>query len=509
EFHLVDKSNSSDLLKWKTLDLDNVQVGANTGETPYDIAIAGLALNDFYARIVVNEDGRLALRKLVKGRSRTGELLTDEESAPPAETNASQTQQDAGKSAVPVATAPAQPSPFKLRLDKVTLSGGDINFSDFFIKPNYSADLSEIIGSVSGLSSEPGSTADVDLRGKVNGTAPLEIAGKINPLAKDIFVDLKASAKGIELSGINPYATRYAGYAIEKGKLSVDIHYFIKDRKLQAENHVFLDQLTFGQKVESPDATKLPVTLAIALLKNSKGEIDINLPIQGSLDDPQFSIGSIVWKMIGNLIVKIVTSPFALLGSLFGGGDQQLEYLEFDPGLATISKTGEEKLQTLAKALNDRPALKLDIAGRADPETDREGLKQAGLQHKVKAQKLKNTVKKGEDSASVDSVTISAEEWPVYLKQAYKEEKFPKPRNLIGFAKDLPPAEMEKLILTNITVGEEDLRRLANQRADAVSTWLTKAGSVAAERVFITPPKLNSEGIKDKGKPNRVDFSLK
>jgi hypothetical protein len=509
EFHLVDKSNSADLLKWKMLDMDNVQVSANVGETPYDVAIAGLALNDFYARIVVNQDGRLALRTLVKGRSRTGELLTDEESAPLAETAASRAQQDAGKNVTPVAAAPAHPSSFKLRLDKVTFSGGDINFSDFFIKPNYSADLSEIGGSISGLSSEPGSTADVDLRGKVNGSAPLEIAGKVNPLAKDIFIDLKASAKGIELSGINPYATRYAGYAIEKGKLSVDIHYFIKERKLQAENHLFLDQLTFGQRVESPDATKLPVTLAVALLKNSKGEIDINLPIQGSLDDPQFSIGGIVWKMIGNLIVKIVTSPFALLGSLFGGDDQQLEYLEFDPGIASISKTSEEKLKTLAKALNDRPALKLDVVGRVDPEADKEGLKQAGLQHKVKVQKLQDTVKKGEDSASVDSVTVSAEEWPVYLKRAYKEEKFPKPRNLVGFAKDLPPEEMEKLILTNITVSEEDLRRLANQRAAVTSAWLTKSGGVAAERVFITPPKLNGEGIKDKGKPNRVDFSLK
>jgi len=251
------------------------------------------------------------------------------------------------------------------------------------------------------------------------------------------------------------------------------------------------------------------VTLAVALLKNSKGEIDINLPIQGSLDDPQFSIGGIVWKMIGNLIVKIITSPFALLGSLFGGDDQQLEYLEFDPGVASISKASEDKLKTLTKALNDRPALKLDISGRTDPETDKEGLKQAGLQQKVKAQKLKDTVKKGEDSASVDSVTVSAEEWPVYLKLAYKEEKFPKPRNLVGFAKDLPPEEMEKLILTNITVSEEDLRRLADQRAAVTSAWLPKSGGVAAERVFITPPKLNGEGIKDKGKPNRVDFSLK
>jgi hypothetical protein len=509
DFNLLDKNNSKDLAKWKTLALDNVQVGVNTGSAPYDIAIGGMSLNDFYARVILNEDGRLALRKLVKGRARDGSVLPDEEETPPAEAKPDNRPENADNTAVPVATAPAQTSPFKFRLDKLTLQGGDINFSDFFIKPNYSADLSELGGSISGLSTDAGSTADVDLRGKVNGTAPLEISGKVNPLTTNLFIDLKASAKGIELSGINPYATRYAGYAIEKGKLSVDIHYSIKDRKLQAENHVFLDQLTFGQKVESPDATKLPVTLAIALLKNSKGEIDINLPVQGSLDDPQFSIGGIIWKMIGNLIVKIITSPFALLGSLFGGGDQQLEYLEFDPGLATISKAGQGKLQTLAKALNDRPALKLDLVGRVDPVTDREGLKQAGLQYKVRVQKLKDTVKKGEDSASVDSVIISAEEWPVYLKQAYKEEKFPKPRNLVGFAKDLPPAEMEKLILANITVGEEDLRRLANQRAEITSIWLTKSGGIAAERVFVMPPKLDGEGIKDKGKPNRVDFSLK
>jgi hypothetical protein len=261
--------------------------------------------------------------------------------------------------------------------------------------------------------------------------------------------------------------------------------------------------------VEGPDVTKLPVLLAVALLKNGKGEIDINLPISGSLDDPQFSVGSIVWKMIGNLIVKAITSPFALLGSIFGSGGEQLEYLEFDPGRATLAKAAEDKLKVLAKALNDRPALKLDIIGRIDPNTDKEGLKQALLERKIKAQKLKETVSKGENSGSVDDVQITQDEWPRYLKLAYREEKFPKPRNMIGLTKDLPPAEMEKLILANIQVTDDDLRQLADMRAKNASDWLVKSGGVALERVFVLASKLDMEAPKDKGKASRVVFSLK
>jgi hypothetical protein len=338
--------------------------------------------------------------------------------------------------------------------------------------------------------------------------APLEILGKVNPLSGSLFVDLKAGVTGMELPQFSPYSGKYAGYAIEKGKLTVNVAYKVENRRLEAQNNVFLDQLTFGEKVESPDATKLTVQLAVALLKNSRGEIDIRLPIGGSLDDPQFSVGGVIIQVLVNLIVKAVTAPFALLGSLFGGGEE-LAYAEFEAGRAAISEPVEKKLETLAKALADRPGLKLEIAGCVDPAQDREGLKRASMERKVKAQKHAELVKKGEEAASVEDVSLAQDEYPKYLERAYRQEKFPKPRNAIGLVKDLPPEEMEKLMLTHAEVGEDELRQLANRRAQVVKDHLVTQGRVPQERVFLIAPKLGGEPPKDKGPAARVDFSLK
>jgi hypothetical protein len=250
------------------------------------------------------------------------------------------------------------------------------------------------------------------------------------------------------------------------------------------------------------------VLLAVALLKDRNGVIQLDLPVGGSLDDPQFSIGGVVFRALVNLIAKIVTSPFALLGSL-GGHSEELAYVEFSPGSATLDPAADAKIQSIAKALVDRPALKLDVAGRSDPAADREGLKRASLEHKIRLQKFNDLVKRGEPPASVAAVEVSAAEYEPLLVRVYNAEDFPKPRNVIGLAKDLPRAEMEALILAHTTVGDEDLRRLAEHRAQIVRDSLVDKAHVPAERVFLVAPKLDAEGIKDQGKATRVDFALR
>jgi hypothetical protein len=396
--------------------------------------------------------------------------------------------------------------PSSIRIGKITLQGGNVNFSDFFIKPNYTANLTGVAGSVTEMT--PEKAGDVELRAKIDNAAPVEILGSVNALTPDLFLDIKASAKDIELPPMSPYSVKYAGYGIERGKLSVNVEYHIENRKLAAKNNIYLDQLTFGEKVDSPTATKLPVTLAVALLKDRNGVIDVNLPISGSLDDPQFSVIGIVFQVIGNLIVKAVTAPFALLGAAFGGGEE-LAYLEFAPGSAALDGEDVGKLKNLTKALTERPALKLDVAGRIDPETDREGLKRASIERKVKAQKFNDLRREGKAPASADAVAIEKAEYEQYLRRAYGDENFPKPRNVIGIAKDLPVPEMETLMLTHAQVTEEDLRLLANARAQSAKDWIVTEGKVPADRVFIVAPKLTPEGIKDKGKPTRADFALK
>jgi hypothetical protein len=260
--------------------------------------------------------------------------------------------------------------------------------------------------------------------------------------------------------------------------------------------------------VESPTATKLPVLLAVSLLQDRHGVIDIDLPISGSIDDPQFSVWGIIGRVIVNLVGKAATAPFALLGAAFGGGEE-LAYLEFEPGRARLDKSGTDKLASIAKALGNRPGLRLDIAGRADPSTDGEALRRLALERAVKAAKAKSLGSGASGHASLDDMEVSKEEYPRYLAAAYKDAKFTRPRNFIGLLRDLPVPEMEALMLANAPAGDEALRLLANARALAAKDWLVGQGGVPPERVFLVAPRLGAEGVKDRGRPARVDFALK
>jgi uncharacterized protein involved in outer membrane biogenesis len=489
DFSSVEQDNNQDLLKWKSLALDGLQYSSE----PFELRIGEITLADFYSRLILGADGKVNLQKLTAERPERVEA-TAEASAP--------------------SPAPAEPetNPKPISIGKVNLQSGNINFSDFFIKPNYSANLTSVEGAISELN--PEAPGDLNLQAKLDESAPVDIKGKINPFSKDLFLDLIADAREIELSPMTPYSGKYLGYGIEKGKLSFNVKYKLENRKLSAENKIILNQLTFGDKIESPTATKLPVLFAVSLLKDRNGVIDVDLPISGSLDDPQFSVGGIVLRIIINLITKAVTAPFSLLGSVFGGsasGGEELSYIEFASGRASLDQAAQAKIGTLAKALNNRPAVNLEITGRFDPSSDVEGSKQLSIERKVKAQKFKELARKGAAPRSIEDVQVDKSEYPQYLKAAYGEEKFPKPRNLIGLAQDLPVPEMEKLMIQHTQVSEDDLRQLGNQRAQAVRDALASSGQVGSERLFVTAakPVTAEERSKLKGKPNRVDFSMK
>ena len=486
-FSSVDKLEGADFLKWESLAFSDLNAGTN----PLLVNIKGISLTNFYVRAYVAPDGTVNLQNVMKRE----EPKTGVTSTPPPQQEKS-------------APASKEKETSTINIDIITLQGGKVDFLDKSVKPEFSTKLSEIGGRVSGLSSQENTTGDVELRATLNDYAPIEITGKVNPLTENLYVDLKARLKDLDLSPATPYSGKYAGYTIEKGKLSFDLQYLINKRKLDSQNHIFIDQFTFGEKVESPKATKLPVKLAVALLKDRKGEIKLDLPVTGSLDDPKFSIWGIILKILVNLISKAATSPFSLLGAVFGGGEE-LSYVEFDYGMTSISEPNLKKLSTVVKALHDRPSLKMDIEGHVDMERDRDGLKQYLFDKKLKMQKLNEMIKKGQPAIPVDEVKIEKQEYEKYLKMAYKEEKFPKPRNVLGMAKDIPTPEMEKLMLTNIEVKEGDLRTLASQRSMNVKDAILKSGQVEPERVFILEPKSLAPEKKEKVKDSRVDFKLK
>lgn len=498
DLQAVDKLNSADFVKWKSLYFGHVDAKIN----PNSLSIGQVALADFFARVIVSRQGDLNLLQIVR---------QPEPHSAAAAVAADKTAPSAAGGKATAAVAISERALPAISIGKITLQGGDIRFTDNFVKPNYSANLRQVGGTISGLSSAPNTVASLDLRGTYDNIAPLMIAGQLNPLARKPSLDLQAEVKGIEMTSLSPYSGKYAGYAIEKGKLSVYVKYKIDDRQLSAENRIFLDQLTFGSPVDSPDATKLPVTLAVALLKNRNGEIDINLPISGSLDDPEFSVGGLIVKVVVNLLGKALTSPFALLGAVFGGGEE-LSSLDFDSGRAGIAGEAVQRLDKLGKALLDRPALKLEIQGTADPETDSEGLKRDRLERKVKALQREELTRKAVQTGSADEITVSAKEYPVLLERVYRNEKFPKPRNLVGLVKGLPSDEMEKLILANSAIDEDDLRDLADRRGKAARDWLL-AHDIPGERVFLLPGKVGStdgkNGSAAPAKGGRAVFSLR
>lgn len=507
----LDKVNAANFLNWRTLRFDHLQV--TQPKTATIVSLGNVTLSDFYSRLIVNPDGRLNLQDIV---AHPGEMTIHSVTTPETENVAPA----AAKIQVPgivggsktLAVVPSTASSAStltpiIKMSSLTLDGGSINFTDNFIKPNYSTSITALSGTVSAVSSDVAAPADISLKGSIEGNGDLDISGKINPLAQPLFLDIAASATNIELAGLTPYAAKYAGYPIEKGKLSMKVKYHIENQRLEAQNSLFLDQLTFGAHVDSPSATKLPVLLAISLLKNSRGEINVDLPISGTLSDPKFSLGGVIIRVILNLLEKALVSPFQLLSSIGGGSTQDLGYINFAPGSAALDADAHAKIGRLATLLADRPALKLDVTGHADPTIDVTQARQARLQGRVRGEKFRELLHSNPQTRFED-VTVSADEYPKYLERLYDDMNFVKPKNLIGMTKSLPPEEMEKLILANMPINNEDLLSLASRRAAAVSSALVAQGKIPVSRIFLTAPKLSPATPQDKGKPSRVDFTL-
>ncbi|WP_233154899.1 DUF748 domain-containing protein [Candidimonas nitroreducens] len=489
---LLDRVNKAKFLSWKQLSLKNMHV--SMAGSKLGLGLGDIVLDDFYGNILLNDKARLNVMDVMVEKGKAGGSITQD------------TQTRRHKSAASKAAAQHGGGP-DISIHSVTLKRGRMLFNDHFVRPNYRAELSSIDGTLTAVSSSKPTPAQVKVAGRVYGTAPFSVSGTVQPFARYLALNLKATAKGVDLPRFTTYSSKYVGYAIQRGKLSVDLHYQIKNRALQASNRVQLNQLTFGKQSNSPDALKLPVLLAVALLKDSSGNIDINLPVSGSLDDPQFSVGGIILKVIINTLTKAVTAPFKLLASAFGGGED-LSYIEFEPGSAALDDKDESSIATLVKALDDRPALKMDVIGRADPKADESGLRQAWLDQQLRRAKAKDTAGFGK-KPNPGKITLTDADRAKYLKKVYSDTKIKnKPRNAIGFAKSLPPEQMKSMLLAAAPLGKQALNALAQARAQAVYEQITASAPNLASRVFIVAPKTDAGDDKDGGPATRVDFAL-
>ncbi|WP_243050157.1 DUF748 domain-containing protein [Dyella sp. RRB7] len=508
QVRVQDKLTGDDFLRWRTLSGSNVNVDYGTG-TPR-VRIGGLVLSSFYARMIVNADGKLNLSDVVAKPEEAPVSVTRADTTSPAATAAPKPQTSGTTTTASVPAAPSAPAA-DIHLGGITLVNGQLNYTDNFIKPNYTANLTKLTGKIGAFGTTPGDPpADLSVQAALDDNSPVDIDGTINPLQPVAFLDIKGKANEVELTRLTAYSTRYTGYPITAGKLTVDVHYMLDQRKLNADNHIFITQLTFGDRDESPGIKHLPVKLAVALLKDTQGNIDVDVPVSGSLDDPQFSMGGLIWRAIGNLIAKAATAPFRLLGAAFGGGNHEdLGYVEFDPGSDVLNAQAQERLGKIVAMLNQKTTLNLDIIGRVDPSKDEDGLRKFTVDTMVRRQKALDQSGKNTDTsdAALAAVNVTPDEYETYLKRAYKDDDFKnKPKNIIGLKKSLEPDEMRSLMETNVAVDDKAMHELAERRAAAVQAWFK--GKLDDKRVSLKDPKLNADGIDDKGATTRVEFGL-
>lgn len=415
-------------------------------------------------------------------------------------------------------SAQADSSAMPVSIGRVQILDGSANYADFWIQPNFAVGIQTLNGSINGLSSDPRSRAKVQLDGKVDRYAPVQIAGEVNLLAASVYSDIKMSFKGLELTTMTPYSGRFAGYKIDKGKLSVDLAYKVEQRKLIAEQRFVIDQLQLGDRVDSPDAVKLPLRLAVALLKDRNGVIDLPLPISGSLDDPQFKLGPIIWKAVVNLLVKVATAPFALLGHLFGGGEE-MNFIDFPAGSAQIDAAARQKITGLTKALQERPQLQVDLPIVFSQQLDRPVLAAKVLRQKLLArERSEHPPKKQDDEAAREAALSNPLEHYRLLLAEYQAElgkSAPLPPLALAIQtakskKDAPPVEpaipeLEAALIAHIEVPEVALQELGKKRTEAIQDALLTDGGIDGSRVFVIngPPKAES------GDKVRVEMSLK
>jgi hypothetical protein len=283
------------------------------------------------------------------------------------------------------ATAPAaelKEAGMPIRIREVIFANGTMDFSDLSVRPNFAATVQSLSGSVTGLSSDPNSRATVKLAGNVGEFSPVHIDGTVQPFAYDRYTDLGLKFENISLPIFNPYSGEFAGYNIAKGKLTTDLHYSIEARKLNAQHKIRIDQLEWGEATASKGEATLPVKFATSLLKDADGVINLDIPVSGTLDDPSFRVGPIIWQIIKNLLAKAVTAPFKALGALFKGAEDA-QFVDFAPGQASLDPAATERLAALGRSLASKEDLRLEIPVGIDAEIDGAALANARYEREL------------------------------------------------------------------------------------------------------------------------------
>jgi hypothetical protein len=491
-------SAAEGLLRCNSLRLSGIAAELN----PPAVSVAEAKLEDLFARLVIEPNRTLNLVNAL----RLG--LTNTVTALPS-TNTAVT---------------VQP---KVSVALLVVSNANLHFIDRSLLPNVNIQLEHLNGTLSGLSSEAPQRAELQLQGTVDKTARAEITGKLNPWNSKQPMDLTLLLKEMDLLPEDPYSGKYLGYRLRKGKLSAQLSYQVTAGRLKAENRLILDQLTLDQKVDSPDATRLPVRLAIALLKNRDGRIALEIPVSGSLDDPQFNLGKVAYRALETVLTRAVTSPFATLSALFGGKGEELSFQDFEPGSTNLLPAALTKLDVLAKGLQERPDLQLELQGSTDPVADLEALRRAKWNQASRepaghgagnlfpatsnapgdavpaVQSLRKAFafEKGSPALRYSSTlfntpTVRESESTQEPLRAFADTRGATALMLIFAPAATAAPDRERELLEGVEIAPEALPTLAVERARNVRAYLLQTGKVEPQRITESAQGLASKGSR-------------
>ena len=489
DFTSLPRAEGKEIVKWKTFALK----GIDTGNTPLHLNIDNVDLVDLTSYVRVNADGTINFRQVLKSQEemptsssdKVQAKLIETKTARPQASSSQKSRQRTAEQAVKPANSPRQTIPISVK--RIALQKCIIDYSDDLIQPNFHASFYDATGTVTGLSSQAGTSADVRIKAKLEEYAPAEITGRINPLAEDLFVDMTLTGSNLDLTLINPYSRKFTGYPIEKGKLNFKFFYQIEHSKLNAYHHLKFEKLRLGDKLDSPDAPDLPLKFALSILQNRNGDMVLDIPVSGEVDNPKFDFSQIIKTAISNVLKKVITAPFALLGSIFGAAKgEDLSYVTFEPGSSEITAETAKKLDVVAKALYQRPNLELDVTGYADKQRDAKALEKQIPKEPAAAQQSGISGKKqipqpgfepggGKNSGSKQGVAKRHESARTGAQNVDSQ-------NLKAHGKQQsPPAQAQ--------VSIQALRELARKRAESVMEFLAKVGKVDPKRIFVISPK--------------------
>ncbi len=515
DFGSIDNALEQDFINFQRVDLTKLRFTL----APDALSIDRVGVVKPFARVIVSSAGVLNAAAVFDPEGTAAAVAAAKAAAAGKAAEASRTKsrteiRAANEAAAAAAKArrkvPPPPAPklvetgMPIRIREVAITGGTMDFADFSIQPNFAAAVQGLGGRVTGLSTDPNSRATVKLTGNVGEFSPVDIDGTVQPFAYDRYTDIGLRFQNISLPVFNPYSGKFAGYNIAKGKLTTELHYSIESRRLNAQHNIRIEQLEWGEATAAKSEATLPVKFATSLLKDADGVISLDVPVAGTLDDPTFRIGPIVWQIIKNVLTKAVTAPFKALGALFKGAEEA-QFVDFAPGQSALEAAQAEHLAALGKSLAPKTDLRLEVPIGFDAELDGQALTQARYDQELGLAMTKvlhgGRHKAGAETPALPAFDTLEPERRLDVLEALYEQ-------LAGAAPVLPPPVTPPDELSrkerkaqelqgslDWLAGEArrraaplpgDLERLGQARGAAIEKALLSETGLAPERVFVT-----------------------